>query len=160
MHPTPKPASPLPVQPDLAAAYLLPFDRTAPRLARYAAADVLRSWGFAPSDEALLLVNEVVANALVHGRGPIRLRLMSNGRILLCAVVDSSPRLPRLPVPGPVGEHGRGLRIVRALAATYGWRRIPAGKIVWFTYVLVQATPEAERVFELDDGILPSAVRR
>ena len=146
MYPTHHAPSPLPLQPDVAAAFVLPFDRNAPRLARHAAAEVLGDWGFVRSNDVLLLVNELVANALFHGRGPIRLRLMSNRRILLCAVIDSSRRLPRPRAAGPVGEHGRGLRLVHALAAGYGWRRIPVGKIVWFTYALVPAARgEADR---------------
>lgn len=146
MSSTPSPVSQFPLEPDLAAAYVLPFDHRAPRLARRAAADVLGSWGFVRSHEVLLLVSELVANALFHGRGPIRLRLMSNRRVLLCAVIDSGRRLPRPRAPGPAGEHGRGLRLVHSLATAYGWRRIPAGKVVWFTYALVPAADgETER---------------
>lgn len=159
MSPTHRSASPLPLQPDLSAAFVLPFDRSAPRLARRAAAEVLEDWGFVRSHEVLLLVDELVANALFHGRGPIRLRLMSNRRILLCAVIDSSRRLPRLRAVGLAGEHGRGLRLVHALAAGYGWRRLPVGKVVWFTYVLVPVVHSEHSEAEGTDAGVETSVR-
>jgi hypothetical protein len=86
----------------------------------------------------VLLIGELVTNAVVHGHGPVGLRvtLDETDGILRCEVTDASPQLPR---PGPASddaESGRGLMLVAALAASHGWQPAAAGKTVWFTYPL------------------------
>lgn len=49
----------------------------------------------------VLLIGELVTNAVVHGHGPVGLRvtLDETDGILRCEVTDASPQLPR-PRPG------------------------------------------------------------
>ncbi|MER7347434.1 SpoIIE family protein phosphatase [Streptomyces aurantiacus] len=93
----------------------------------------LRDWGLdAVTDSAVLLVSELVTNAVRHARGGrIGLRLVRSGR-LLCEVEDDDAALPTLLSAGPGDEFGRGLRIVTSLAAEWGTSRTSAGKTVWF----------------------------
>jgi anti-anti-sigma factor len=109
---------------------------TAPAAARLYVRDVLQYWRLAlPGDEVIhvaeRLADELVTNAVVHARTPLRLRLELRGDLLHLAVRDGSSRLLR-PVPDdPELEGGLGLRLVERLATAWGVRRHPDGKTVW-----------------------------
>ncbi|WP_419995095.1 ATP-binding protein [Streptomyces boninensis] len=68
------------------------------------------------SDEAALVVSELVTNATVHGRGGCRLRLRRTGKHLTVEVHDSSPRLPKRRPDRAGAEDGRGLTLVELLS--------------------------------------------
>ncbi|MFE5160015.1 ATP-binding protein [Streptomyces sp. NPDC056697] len=84
------------------------------------------------ADDMAVVASELASNALKHagGEATVRLRL-TEGQALL-EVDDGSARPP---VPRRVGadiEEGRGLLLVQALAADWGWRqRASGGKTVW-----------------------------
>ncbi len=90
-----------------------------------------------PSDDdlvtlAVLLVDEVVTNAVVHGLGPIDLAVDVDEERVKVMVGDRSdvPVSPRR--AAPYAEGGRGLSIVDAVASRWGvFARVP-GKAVWF----------------------------
>ncbi|MTE18982.1 ATP-binding protein [Streptomyces sp. TRM43335] len=119
------------------------------RLARRLVAVRLDEWGF-PHDgdtarAACLLVAELAANAVVHGRVPgrdfaVRVALSSppSRPTLRVEVTDprGESRPPTAPAaPDPTDESGRGLLLVAALADRWGVReREPGpapGKTVW-----------------------------
>ncbi|TYB42102.1 ATP-binding protein [Actinomadura chibensis] len=96
----------------------------------------LREWhvtGPADADDIVLIVDELVTNAVVHGDGPVRLTLRLDGppdrRRLTGDVHDDGARAPaKAPAP-PTGaqppdwsEAGRGLLLVAALATAHGTR--------------------------------------
>ncbi|MEU5522583.1 ATP-binding protein [Streptomyces sp. NPDC047860] len=93
------------------------------RLARLLATEQLRTWGL-PSHPAELLVAELAANAVTHGRVPgrdFRLLLYVVGGTLRIEVTDT--RGDRLPCPqhsADDAESGRGLLLVDALADRWG----------------------------------------
>ena len=95
----------------------LPRDRSAPRLAR----ELLREHGdgLGPErlDTAVLLISELVTNAVLHGDGEIRLEFEpSSGRF---AVSDEGGGTPSIrDEPGPDG--GWGLRLVGRARAPLG----------------------------------------
>ncbi|WP_327352679.1 ATP-binding protein [Streptomyces sp. NBC_01304] len=113
------------------------------RLARHLAIRQLHAWGIPygcdTSGTAALIVAELAANAVTHGRVPGRdfeLRLAVDAFALRIEVSDARGEL-RPPVPGrlthPSAEaaHGRGLLLVEALADR--WEvldRGPVGKTV------------------------------
>ncbi|WP_371749360.1 ATP-binding protein [Streptomyces sp. NBC_01283] len=68
-------------------------------------------------DDATLIVSELVANATQHGRSPCRLRLQVSGDEVTVEVHDASPVGPRTLKPSTERESGRGLAMVRHLAA-------------------------------------------
>jgi len=46
-------------------------------------------------------------------------------------VEDGSERPPQLGASSPSSDGGRGLVLVDALAAGWGWEERPGGKLVW-----------------------------
>ncbi|MFG2979828.1 ATP-binding protein [Streptomyces sp. NPDC048258] len=113
--------------------------RRGARLARQLALVELHSWGIpestALSADAGLLVAELAANAVVHGRVPGRdfeLRMTLLEGVLRLEVSDA--RGDRRPAVRPhtyQAESGYGLRIVDALAADWGVMDRLVGKTVW-----------------------------
>ncbi|WP_329125289.1 SpoIIE family protein phosphatase [Streptomyces sp. NBC_01465] len=93
----------------------------------------LSDWGLeGVSENAELLVGEVVTNAVRHAGGRrVGLRLV-RAETLLCEVVDDGHVLPTLLSAGPSDEAGRGLRVVSRLAREWGASRTGDGKTVWF----------------------------
>ncbi|MFD9210349.1 ATP-binding protein [Streptomyces sioyaensis] len=122
--------------------------RRGARLARRLAVQQLDAWGFPyggeVSDSVGLIVGELAANAVIHGRVPgrdfeLRLReLPGSDRpgTLRIEVADTRTE-KRPPDPGafapppPDSEAGRGLVLVTALATRWGvLDRQPVGKII------------------------------
>ncbi|MGY0062452.1 SpoIIE family protein phosphatase [Streptomyces sp. LZ34] len=101
--------------------------------ARRFTARTLRSWRVAEeADMVLLVVSELVTNALVHTQGPVRLDLTLAGDRLRVAVSDSSPRSPAKPVLVDwESTGGRGLLLVEAMSSTWGSVPVSGGKQVW-----------------------------
>ncbi|MER6981007.1 ATP-binding protein, partial [Streptomyces carpinensis] len=98
----------------------------------------LRSWGVAAdADTALLVVSELVTNALVHTGGQVRLDLTLVHDRLRIAVADTSPRTPVKPTSiGWEATGGRGIVLVEAVSATWGTLPVSGGKQVWSELVL------------------------
>jgi anti-sigma regulatory factor (Ser/Thr protein kinase) len=89
------------------------------------------------AQDAAIITSELVANAVQHacGNGAARigvtLTCAGNPAAVTVAVSDSSPQGPvRRETPAD-GEQGRGLQIVAALSARWGWRYEDGGKTVF-----------------------------
>ncbi|MCI3273598.1 ATP-binding protein [Streptomyces cylindrosporus] len=121
----------------------LPSERSGCGQARAFTERVLTGWELDHClDDALTIVSELTANALLHAVRPeadgetaseVRLRLTRRPAHLVCAVTDQSPSVPTGPhTADPLQEHGRGLFLVEALAQHWGWTRTAStGKTVW-----------------------------
>jgi anti-anti-sigma factor len=113
--------------------------RTAAAAARRFVRETLQSWRLTPpdgelSDQAQLLADELVTNAVIHAQTDMRLGLELGGELLHIAVRDLDRRLPRLLPDDPQAQGGRGLRLVEWLAAAWGAQPHPdGGKVVWCT---------------------------
>ncbi|WP_151770423.1 ATP-binding protein [Streptomyces abyssomicinicus] len=115
--------------------------RRGARLARRLAVHQLDAWGVSYDSEAsqavTLVVAELAANAVLHGRVPGRdfeLRMVHDvsAARLRVELSDTHPALPRPERRGPLDEAGRGLRLVEVLARRWGVReRQGPGKTVW-----------------------------
>ncbi|MFE2440495.1 ATP-binding protein [Streptomyces sp. NPDC059426] len=108
--------------------------------------------------DAVLVVSELVANAVEHAVGPYELRLRRTALNVICEVVDHDPRIPEIPsfavgaLFAPVeedrggglealcallSERGRGLHIVHELTrGAWGFRRLLGTKAAWFALSL------------------------
>ncbi|MFJ3949421.1 ATP-binding protein [Streptomyces sp. Je 1-4] len=103
---------------------------------------VLADWNLAPdlAEDALLVISELITNAVVHALPPAVLRLsrvVDGSHALRVEVTDAgAAAAERRPVVEPdADEHGRGLDIVTALAAECG-TRVHAGGITWWAKLL------------------------
>ncbi|MFJ4775994.1 SpoIIE family protein phosphatase [Streptomyces sp. NPDC088762] len=101
--------------------------------ARRFTARTLRSWGVAEElDSALLVVSELVTNAIAHTQGEVGMELTLSADRLRIAVNDASPRSPVKPVwVSWESTGGRGLLIVEATAMAWGSVPLSGGKQVW-----------------------------
>ncbi|GGP77894.1 hypothetical protein GCM10010278_65300 [Streptomyces melanogenes] len=92
------------------------------------------------TDSALLIVSELVTNAVLHAPPPpqhrgnrqIWLALHMQPTALICSITDPSPTPPHTPTHDLWAETGRGIHLVTALATNWGWTPTPPpGKTVW-----------------------------
>jgi anti-sigma regulatory factor (Ser/Thr protein kinase) len=89
--------------------------------------------GLAPEevDEALLITNELVSNAIHHARTQCRVTLRLTASTVRIFVSDHSTAVPVLRAQVRHARRGRGIRIVAGLARRWGWTGHRAGKTVW-----------------------------
>jgi anti-sigma regulatory factor (Ser/Thr protein kinase) len=81
---------------------------------------------------AVLLVSEVVTNAVLHARGPLAIEVIQQGTVFRIAVSDRSRTPPAAKRYRVDDATGRGLRLLDCLAAAWGWESSRTGKVVWF----------------------------
>ena len=115
------------------ATWRLPARHDAAARARTLVSALLRQWHTRDTtrDNALLVVSELVANAVRFARGPITVRLIRAGHGLLCEVGDTGNGRPRLGRNRPLDDGGRGLHVVHGLTTRWGVRWTDTGKVVW-----------------------------
>ncbi|MEV7968532.1 ATP-binding protein [Sphaerisporangium sp. NPDC088356] len=96
--------------------------------------EILISWALHTlADDVILVVGELLANAITYGEPPVRLSLSAEAEGLRVQVTDHGRDQPRRLDLGIEAVHGRGLTIVEALAHECGATRLPdgPGKTVW-----------------------------
>lgn len=104
------------------------------RRARLAVSEWLREIGHPEfTEDASLVVAELVANAVKHGGARIELDLTARHDVIRIAVFDSNDTPEELaPLhPNPTREHGRGLAMIDQLVTRWGREAAANGKIVW-----------------------------
>jgi anti-sigma regulatory factor (Ser/Thr protein kinase) len=119
----------------------------------------MRRWGL-PDDGgvAALLVSELVTNALRYGAQPMRMVARNTGDNLRIEVHDArGGEPPRLRRAAPDSTNGRGMMIVDALAARWGWSEFGGEKQVWFELDLAPAAPAVEPAAEAPALEAPAA---
>lgn len=119
---------------DLAGLVVLPDGPTAPAVARRMVRECLDGWGVEDVlDPVLLLVSELVTNAVLHATGPVRLGVARNGAGVRVQVADASPVLPVRRRSSASATTGRGIALLDDLADAWGVDRPGTGKVLWFT---------------------------
>lgn len=116
----------------------LPDDEHAPAVARAQTRTALGSWRLPELlDPMLLVVSELVGNAVRHGGAPVRMLLRRTGPGVRVEVHDEAAQAAP---PGASAladldaESGRGLFLVDAVSSDSGVQQIPDdGKVVWAT---------------------------
>ena len=88
-----------------------------------------------------LVVSELVTNAILYGRPPIRLRLILHqsprrrpeapAGTLICEVYDAGETAPHIRGAHVLDEGGRGLMMVAAVSQRWGSRSVRGGKTIW-----------------------------
>jgi anti-sigma regulatory factor (Ser/Thr protein kinase) len=111
----------------------LPCETQSARTARRELEHLLRAAGWAPLDTewALLVVTELVANAVVHARTDVVVRCRVGARLRLEVTDGAGDAALRPRFVGPEHTRGRGLGLVAAVSRAWGVVRGPATKTVW-----------------------------
>ena len=109
-------------------------DETATRSARTLVRDLCATASIGPQavETAVLLVTELVSNAIEHGGGYALVDADVDRTRLRVCVRDSDPRLPSAQLAAIDAERGRGLLLVDALSSRWGAAPRDDGKVVWF----------------------------
>ncbi|MGZ4639650.1 MAG: ATP-binding protein [Actinomycetes bacterium] len=113
--------------------FSLPPSPSSVRAARDELRKHIAGWGDEDDREtALLLVSELVTNAVLHARSEVTVHLDATEERLRVQVDDASPEPPvrreaQSDIPG-----GRGLYLLDVLSEQWGVLTNGAGKSVWF----------------------------
>jgi anti-sigma regulatory factor (Ser/Thr protein kinase) len=127
-------------QPERTAGLDLPTAPESARAARHFAHAALTDWRLsAIADDVDLVISELITNALLHARADrraavgstIRLDLEYDGDGVSVRVTDASALPPTPEDAAETAESGRGLLLVQALSASWGWKPEAQGKVVW-----------------------------
>lgn len=81
----------------------------------------------------LLLISELVTNAVHHGAGPVGVHVAWGGGDVRVEVSDQSPGWPVVQAIDREALDGRGLILVDGLSSGWGVLAVGIGKTVWFT---------------------------
>ena len=117
------------------------------REARRQAACAARRWGLdaASSAALVLVVSELVTNAVTHARTPpgrqVEVTLTREEAAVRVAVRDADPTPPTPRRPTADAEGGRGLLLVAHLSRRWGVEQLVVGKTVWAEVPLTGAPP-------------------
>lgn len=110
-------------------------ERSVPAARRFALG-ALENVGDDVRDVVALMVSELATNALLHAQTAfvVDVTLVADADEIVVAVHDGAGGRPVIKDPGPTDAHGRGLRIVAALADRWGTGRSDQepGTVVWF----------------------------
>jgi anti-sigma regulatory factor (Ser/Thr protein kinase) len=112
----------------------LAADASSAGRARHFVKDSLEAWDAAVFEEAaVLLVSEVVTNAVLHARSAPTLTVRLRPGLLWVGVADASDTVPAPKQYGIEAATGRGLRLVERISTRWGVRSDgTGGKVVWF----------------------------
>jgi anti-sigma regulatory factor (Ser/Thr protein kinase) len=87
-------------------------------------------------EDIVLVVSELVTNAVVHGESARQLRLRKTPSRVIVEVFDNGRRMPHPRVADLDAESGRGLHLVAKIADRWGARPVHGGKVVWCEFDL------------------------
>jgi CheY-like chemotaxis protein/anti-sigma regulatory factor (Ser/Thr protein kinase) len=107
---------------------------TSAREARDFSRHVLARWRIPDGiiDDVLLVVTELVNNAITHARSGCELRMSLSSASLRVEVIDQGAGTPDPLPPSETRNHGRGLHLIDALTEAWGYEPIATGgKMVW-----------------------------
>lgn len=116
------------------------------------------------TETLVLLVSELVTNAVVHTGSPavVRMRFSepetpADGQVetVRVEVTDGSTRPPRPRHADDGDTNGRGLELVDGLADRWGWRREGTGKRIWCEVDRVRdvATEDSDATLAMPHGV-------
>lgn len=109
-----------------------PRDPSSVRDARRFVAEQLAASDDETRERVVLLVSELVSNAVRHADTGFLVAVAPGGSGVLVEVSDGGPGEPSVQPRDPTALSGRGLQLVEDLADTWGVRRNDSTKTVWF----------------------------
>ena len=113
----------------------LPNTRYSARVARYYVRAALKLHGLDQyAADASTITSELVTNAIIHTNAEaisVELARLQNPAEVAIVVTDPSSSPPSRYDPADIAECGRGLNIVEALSARWGWKPQHPGKTVY-----------------------------
>jgi len=102
------------------------------RFSREAVRSALAEYDKDTVEAAAILTDELVTNAIMHGRPPIVLDIKEDHETVTVAVRDTGSGMPEAMTPRRGALSGRGLTIVDSMSDGWGVEQRPHGKSVWF----------------------------
>lgn len=102
--------------------------------------------------KVLLVVSELVTNAVQHGGPPIQLKLVRTGECVLVEVSDSGPGIQLSLTPPEDPSRGHGLLIVERISDRWGTRSHRVGKTIWCDVSISSAESPAESLRRHSDN--------
>lgn len=103
-----------------------------PRQARQAVQAWADDIGLGPVvHDLLLIVSELVTNAVRYGAPPVRVAVVADERSVTVGVVDGTAEHPVGRPAADDAESGRGLLLLSILSTEHGVLDEPPGKVVW-----------------------------
>jgi anti-sigma regulatory factor (Ser/Thr protein kinase) len=116
-------------------AFMLPSTPYSVQMARFYVRSALTYHHLASyAEDAETVTSELVTNAIEHAGAlsfGLELMTLAGSGAVAVIVSDSSARPPVKRYPAEDIEHGRGLNIIEALSASWGWRPQNPGKAVY-----------------------------
>jgi CheY-like chemotaxis protein len=115
----------------------LPHDPAAAGRARDWVRSALLEWGLDELvDDALLVVSELVGNAVTHAASSCRLSVSRANDSVRIEVTDRGEGTPQPQPQDSMAEGGRGLVLIGAMSSAWGVEDVPEGKKVWAEIVV------------------------
>jgi anti-sigma regulatory factor (Ser/Thr protein kinase) len=115
-------------------AFTLPGTPYSVRMARYVRA-ALNSHDLGDyAQDVEMVASELVSNAITHAKAQavnLEVMRMDDSSAIVVVVMDPCPLPPVLRDLSEDAEHGRGLRVVEACSARWGWTPQDTGKAVF-----------------------------
>ena len=130
---------------------VLDHDHAMVGVARRLVGSWLEERGCRSGADAVLVLSELVTNAMVHAADGCMVEVRHRGDELRLEVRDRSRQAPVMKVVGPSDIGGRGLHVVDAVSASWGWEPTADGKSVWAIVDAVARDPHGD-----DRGESPS----
>ena len=145
----------------IATVVTLPAQERSPGAARRVISDALTAAGLEVMlDDALLLVTELVTNAVVHAGTDVELSVEIGAGTARIEVLDQGAgALPVLSgAPDGTREGGRGIFLLDALAEEWGTRHFAGGKSIWFRLgVTDRVVPRPQPLRQRSSEVAPSS---
>lgn len=135
------------------AATFAPEPASAGAARRFVAAVLERSGAMEAVEPTVLLVSEVVTNAVLHAGTPVTVAVAVEEERVHVDVADGSSTIPSVKGYERDAATGRGRELVRALSSAWGVERRGDGKCVWFE---IPIGGDATASGEQGDAVMPA----